>query len=215
MTWTKHTTWIWPSDEDGFYILPVNPEVIPSSEGVSHHSYQILNHREIGYLGNRRLREMTLRGLFPKDDADFVEGTHESPRTWLYRVRGWMRDKTPLRLIVQQSAMSGNYVVIDLDWEHRPGEPYDIYYTLALKEHIRTSSKVVATGPYPPQPKPAGIGAPRASTRYTIVSGDTLWGIAKRHYGNGALWPRIWDANKPMTSGNPNLIYPGETITIP
>jgi nucleoid-associated protein YgaU len=30
---------------------------------------------------------------------------------------------------------------------------------------------------------------------YTVVSGDTLWGIANHYYGSGHLWRNIYDSN--------------------
>lgn len=51
---------------------------------------------------------------------------------------------------------------------------------------------------------------------YTVVKGDTLSGIAKQAYGDGRRWREIWQANETvLKSGNPNMIYPGEVITIP
>lgn len=51
---------------------------------------------------------------------------------------------------------------------------------------------------------------------YTIVPGDTLFGIAKQAYGEGRRWRELWSANQfVLKSGDPNLIFPGETITIP
>jgi prophage tail gpP-like protein len=51
---------------------------------------------------------------------------------------------------------------------------------------------------------------------YIIVPGDTLSGIAKQAYGEGRRWREIWQANQfVLRSGDPNLIFPGETITIP
>jgi len=51
---------------------------------------------------------------------------------------------------------------------------------------------------------------------YVIVKGDTLWGIAGQAYGNVRRWPEIWNANKgTLSSGDPNLIFPGEVILIP
>lgn len=48
---------------------------------------------------------------------------------------------------------------------------------------------------------------------YTIVKGDNLWNIAKRFYGNGSEYMKIVNANPQIK--NPNLIYPGQKITIP
>lgn len=48
-----------------------------------------------------------------------------------------------------------------------------------------------------------------AAATYTIVSGDTLSTIASRH---GTTWQNLWEANSFIT--NPNLIYPGQVLTI-
>lgn len=52
-----------------------------------------------------------------------------------------------------------------------------------------------------------------ADTSYTVVSGDTLWAIAGHFYGNPFAWPTIWHANSWIV--DPNLIYPGQVLTIP
>ena len=51
---------------------------------------------------------------------------------------------------------------------------------------------------------------------HNVVKGDTLWEIAEAHYGNGADWHKIADANHVsyLSNGNP-LIIPGQVITIP
>ena len=50
---------------------------------------------------------------------------------------------------------------------------------------------------------------------YTIKKGDCLWNIAKKFYGKGAKYTVIYNANKKVIGGNPNLIYPGQVLTIP
>jgi nucleoid-associated protein YgaU len=47
---------------------------------------------------------------------------------------------------------------------------------------------------------------------YTVVSGDNLWDIAVRAYGDGFRWVEISRANN-LT--NPNLIHPGNLFKIP
>ena len=50
---------------------------------------------------------------------------------------------------------------------------------------------------------------------YTVKSGDCLWNIAKKYYGSGSSYTKIYEANKGTIGGNPNLIYPGQVLTIP
>lgn len=48
---------------------------------------------------------------------------------------------------------------------------------------------------------------------YTVRAGDTLSVIAKREYGKAADWPTLWWDNKRRV-GNPNMIVPGERLTL-
>ena len=52
------------------------------------------------------------------------------------------------------------------------------------------------------------------STMYTVKKGDTLWAIAKAHYGEGSKYKAIFEANRPMLE-DPDKIYPGQTLRIP
>jgi nucleoid-associated protein YgaU len=49
---------------------------------------------------------------------------------------------------------------------------------------------------------------------HTVVKGDTLSAIAKKYYGDASLYPRIFEANKPMLK-DPDKIYPGQSLRIP
>ncbi len=50
------------------------------------------------------------------------------------------------------------------------------------------------------------------NTYYTVVRGDTLWGIAKKFYGNGSRYPEIAKANN---ISNPDIIHTGQVLLIP
>ncbi len=52
------------------------------------------------------------------------------------------------------------------------------------------------------------------ATYYEVVKGDTLWKIAAHHYGNGAKYPVIFEANRPMLK-DADEIYPGQKLRIP
>jgi len=60
----------------------------------------------------------------------------------------------------------------------------------------------VETAPLPvveEQPAPtAGVVTPAATGQqtYTMKAGDTLYTLARRYYGDGKLWTKIFEANK-------------------
>ncbi|MXN75519.1 peptidoglycan-binding protein LysM [Burkholderia sp. 4701] len=49
---------------------------------------------------------------------------------------------------------------------------------------------------------------------HDVVSGDNLWKIAEKYYGDGTKNTAIFEANKPMLS-SPDRIYPGQKLVIP
>jgi uncharacterized protein YidB (DUF937 family) len=50
---------------------------------------------------------------------------------------------------------------------------------------------------------------------YTVAAGDNLSKIAKRFLGDANEWRRIYDANRAVIGPNPDLIKPGQKLTIP
>ena len=88
------------------------------------------------------------------------------------------------------------------------------------------STKTETDAPPPPEPEAAAPAAEEpaveeaaaaepeaeAARTYTVESGDTLWAISERFYGDGNKYQIIADA-----SGieNPDLIHPGQVLTIP
>jgi LysM repeat protein len=53
-----------------------------------------------------------------------------------------------------------------------------------------------------------------ATRTYTVRSGDTLSSIAESYYHNPGDWQWTYEANRSKIS-NPNIIYVGESLTIP
>jgi nucleoid-associated protein YgaU len=50
--------------------------------------------------------------------------------------------------------------------------------------------------------------------KYTVQKGDSLSKIAQQQYGDGKKWRAIFEANRDQIS-NPDLIHPGQVLTIP
>lgn len=51
-------------------------------------------------------------------------------------------------------------------------------------------------------------------SEYEVQPGDSLSKIAQELLGDGNRWPEIFEANKGLIK-DPNLIYPGQKLTIP
>ncbi|MBS1214757.1 MAG: hypothetical protein H6R26_3374 [Proteobacteria bacterium] len=69
---------------------------------------------------------------------------------------------------------------------------------------VQAGSSAVAQG---------AAGAATGAT-YTVVGGDTLSKIAKRHYGDANQWSRIFEANRDQLK-DPDRIFPGQVLRIP
>ncbi len=84
-----------------------------------------------------------------------------------------------------------------------------------------------APAPAGPTSTPTPTPAPQThEATHTVVSGDTLWGIAEKLLGVGTKWPTIYDVNKSLiektaqtfgfeSSENGHWIFPGTHIQVP
>ena len=72
----------------------------------------------------------------------------------------------------------------------------------------RDESKILATSTMVGQTQAVSI----TGKSYTVEGGDTLWDIAVRAYGDGFKWTELAKVNNVV---NPDLIYPGNVLTIP
>jgi len=67
------------------------------------------------------------------------------------------------------------------------------------------------------QPTTSGFTQPVASGKsliYTVVAGDTLSKISKKHYGNSSYWDVIYDANRSQMKSASDLRV-GQSLVIP
>lgn len=96
-------------------------------------------------------------------------------------------------------------------------EGFDVKAKIKLKQYRDYSTKTMQITIKQDKPiavqqtisRPAET-APSART-YTVVKGDCLWNIAKKFYGNGNQYMKIYNANKDKIK-KPSLIYPRTSI---
>ena len=137
-----------------------------------------------------------------QSDGNFVLYTADKP-VWHTDTKG----KKNVRLVLQDDR---NLVLYGADgpaWSTKtetdapPPEAEAEAAPAAEAEHVEEEAAPT------PEPEPA----PAART-YTVESGDTLWAISERFYGDGSKYQIIADASG---ISNPDLIQPGQVLTIP
>ena len=107
----------------------------------------------------------------------------------------------------------------EFQYSEEGGDPGTYQYSITLKEYreikvrqvkVDTKKKTASVAKNEPR-----VDNSVKSKTYTVKSGDCLFNIAKKFYGSGSQYIKIYNANKKLIGGNPNLIYPGQVLTIP
>jgi outer membrane autotransporter protein len=136
-----------------------------------------------------------------QSDGNFVLYSADKP-VWHTDTKG----KKNVRLVLQDDRNLVLYSADGSAWSTKtetdapPPEPEAEAAPAAEETH----AEEVAAAPEP-EPEPA-------ARTYTVESGDTLWAISERFYGDGSKYQVIADASG---ISNPDLIQPGQVLTIP
>jgi nucleoid-associated protein YgaU len=137
-----------------------------------------------------------------QSDGNFVVYTADKP-VWHTDTKG----KKNVRLVLQDDRNLVLYAADGTAWSTKtetdappPPEPQ------AAPAAEAAPAAVEEAAPAPePEPEPA-------VRTYTVEAGDTLWAISERFYGDGSKYQVIADASG---ISNPDLIHPGQVLTIP
>lgn len=204
------------------YKLPVNPEEIKRSRELNIETYQVLEEGQVSIPSYCALEEFSFEAEFPSQDVNYMEpGTEAEADYYEKMFRKAQKNKKPIRFIASNDIsddISVKVLVKSVEVVEKAGEEGDKYISLTLMEYkgagkryvaIQTPDATVKQEETPFAENPAVT----ANKTHTVQSGDTLWGIAKKYYGNGSQYQKIVSANPSIK--NPNLIYPGQVFTIP
>lgn len=174
--------------------------------------------------GNTKLQTITIQSFFPDPKTgNKYQCSYGNPYDSVKLIKKMKDSGKPIRLLITETDINME-VLID-NFEYGMSSGTDVHYSITMTEYRKIHIPKVAdnnnltvapTNPPRPNPSPSKPDSNNnGERRHTVKGNDTLWGIAKMYYGNGSQWGKIWDRNKPMRSGNPNLIYTGEVVIIP
>lgn len=202
--------------------LPVNPEQIETSSLQTNERYEILKLGQIVVPSHMELKEYSFEAEIPYSPRHYIEtsGGFQSADYYLKLFDEWRKSLKPVRFIASNGIgedINSLVLIEELTIIEKAGEEGDKYVSLKLVEYREFSKKPIAMQSgviVNTLAKAQSEVNPKTSGSYTVVSGDSLWAIAKKFYGDGSQYTKIANANKDKIK-NPSLIYPGQVLNIP
>lgn len=212
-------------------LLPVAPEKLQLKINNNNKTLTLINDGEINILKDAKLTDVSFDILLPNSKYPFAmyKDGFKKPIYYLDKLEKLKISKKPFQFIVSRK-MPTNAVLFDTNMQvsledykitEEAKQGFDIKVSVNLKQYKQYSTKTMKITIKQARPKPVATPvvtrpAPSAPTTrtYTVVRGDCLWNIAKKYYGNGSQYTKIYNANRDKIK-NPNLIYPGQVLTIP
>lgn len=156
------------------------------------------------------LQTIKLSGiLLPAHGYAFAD-TSLSPEGWVTWLEEQVQQKSRLRYIVSGTSINVPVYLTSVTYGERDGTG-DLYADLTLREY-RALRAVETQATATAATTAREAGEQTAETTYVVASGDTLWGIARKFYGDGSLCYKLAAYNG---IANANLIYVGQVIRIP
>lgn len=203
--------------------LPVNPpELTIQGGGSEETSIDVIKGGERTVIGDKKLTTVSFSSFFPKHyDASFCESS-KIPDPWeaVKLIEKWRESGKPVKLLITGTNINMYASIPKFEYQEKGGEPGDVYFSIEFKEFkfitireiVQDNSKALKkTKQESQRPNPQ----PQSSVRYhTVGPGDCLWNLARKYYGSGAQYPKIYEANRPPIQ-NPNLIIDGWRLKIP
>ena len=225
------------------FIFPSLPNTINIQTGVMYQSFDILSKGTIKIPKGRDSAKVSWSHVFfgkqRKGSPVVLTGQWKRPKDCINILQKWEYNGTELTITASGIGVSLNIDVTVSSFSFSPEGAYgDVSYSISFEE-VRslqvytTKEKKVGGGKKKTKErskkKEGGTNKGQSSKQeksYTVDSGDTLWGVAKRFCGGGANWTKIYDKNSEAieadakkhgreNSNHGNWIWPGLKLTLP
>lgn len=225
----------------GKIMLPVAPEKVSTKINGQNKTVNLINDGEINILKVAGLTDIEFEFLIPQVKQPYASypSGFKGAKYYLEKLEAYKTGKKKFQFIVSRMSPGGtsffstNIKVTLEDYKitEDAKEGFDVKVKVNLKQWRDYGTKTVkikleSKKPKVTEQKPRqqdNSPQPKASGQtYTVQSGDCLWNIAKKFYGNGSQWEKIYSANtsvcgKPYKKGGTTyvMIHPGDVLNIP
>ncbi len=214
-------------------LLPVAPPKLTVKINNANKTVTLINEGQINLLKKAELTDLEFECRIPQEPYPFAvyKSGFKGADYFLDYFETLKTNQKPFQFIVCRTKPTGkrlfdtNIKVSMEDYKitEDAKEGFDLMIDIKLKQWRDYGTKTVnisfdmsrPKASVEPQRETGASPAPTEAQTYTVVKGDCLWNIAKKFYGNGSKYSVIYNANRSVIGGNPNLIYPGQVLTIP
>lgn len=217
---TKYQMWLTYNAEKEKIQLPVLPESFQVENGSNNDTVNVAGLGEIVIMQSRPALKFSFSSFFPAATFPGIQVSKiTKPLTLVEKINTWKASTTPVHFICTAIGIDLYCTIESFKYEEDGGDPGTYQYSITFKEYREISTRQVTVNV-----KTTVASVTKTETRvdststpktYTVVKGDCLWNIAKKFYGSGSKYTVIYNANKSVIGSNPNLIYPGQVLTIP
>ncbi|HGL6935010.1 LysM peptidoglycan-binding domain-containing protein [Clostridioides difficile] len=211
---------MWIRQANDTFRFPVFPSSFEINSKAIVNTSNVLKTGEIAVFGGVGLRTTEISSFFPKNDYTFCDYTgFPSPYDCVNKIEKWMNEGFILRFTVTETNINMEVIIDSFKYEEKDCTG-DVYFTLSLKEYKRIQIPKINTSSNDKLsskldlPLTKGFEVKNKQKTHKVGKGDSLWSLAKKYYGNGDLWKKIYDANKKLIK-NPDIIQDGWVLTIP
>lgn len=200
--------------------LPVLPETFKTNNGSSNDSMDITGLGEIIIMQSRPALEFSFSSFFPAARFPGLQvSSITKPLELVQKINTWKASKKPVHFIATACGVDLYCSIEKFNYSEEGGDPGTYQYDITLKEYreitVRQVKVDIPSKEATVEKEEARVDNSVQPKTYTVKSGDCLWNIAKQFYGSGSDYTKIYNANKGTIGGNPNLIYPGQVLTLP
>lgn len=216
----------------GNVLLPIPPKKLELKISNQNKTYDLMNYSEINVLKNPGLTSIEFEVLLPNVKYPFAmyKNNFQNAKYYLGVLENLKVNKSAFQFIVIRKFPNGNSIfdtnikvsIEDYTITDSTDEGFDTKVKIKLKQYREYSTKTVQVTIKQYKPPVVTrtvttnntVASKPSGQNYTVKSGDCLWNIAKKYYGNGSKYTTIYNANRDKIK-NPNLIYPGQVLWIP
>lgn len=201
--------------------FPVNPFSIGVNGGKMYETFDILYKGETDFIAEKakKIRQLSMAIMLPYEYEPYCRYRNiPDPVSAMNKLVKWSESDEMVRLIITDYGFNELVNFSTYQEDESGNSQRDKYLTLDFRVTRGDGSNDVIIEKQKeesPAPKLKSRPEPPREKTYVVKKGDTLWAIAKRLYGNGTQYTKIYNKNKGVIGSNPNLIKPGQKFIIP